>query len=737
MAVVKTKKDLCKACYSCIRDCPVKAVKVEMGQARVVEERCISCGNCVRVCSQNAKEIESHVADVRAMIDKGEKVVALLAPSFPASFYHIESAELFERMRNFGFYKIEEVAGGVELTISFYRKLITGGKMDTVISSHCPVVVGLIEKQFPQLIPMLAPVDSALIAMAKYMKSKHPKGRMVFIGPCIAKKEEAKIFGQGILDAVLTFGELKEMLELHHSWNDKTGWAESEGNIKVESPLFPIPGGFVRNIDPTGSLFKFEDVALVEGKDECLQFLESLASGRVKPRLVDILFCKGCIDGPGIDSSLDIFARQQLIFSYARKRRKEILVPPRGLKLDRQFTNRHQPLPMPSETEIQAILRHTYKTKPEDELNCGSCGYHSCREKAIAVYQGLAEIDMCLPYLLARSRGEIEYYKNRLDSGEGAERSLGLIGSSEAVKNLKNLVLKISQNDATVLLLGESGVGKEVVAKAIHTLSGRKKGPFIGINCAALPELLLESELFGYEDGAFTGARKGGKIGRFELAKGGAILLDEIGDMPLNMQAKLLRVLQEKEFTRLGGTATIPLDARVIAATNKDLKKMVAEGKFRADLFYRLNVISVNVPPLRERKEDIPALIGHFLHKIAAGKEIPPKIVSDRALALLVSYEWPGNIRELENVVERLIYISEGNVIRVEDLPSPIRQLGGSGEREAGSCSLKQAVQKLEKDMIVKALRETNNNRVRAANLLGLPRASFYHKLKEYGIESV
>lgn len=734
MAVVKTMKDLCKACYSCVRDCPAKAVKVEMGQARVVEERCISCGNCVRVCSQGAKDIESQVSDVREMLAKGEKVVALLAPSFPASFYFIKPEEMSEKMYQAGFFKIEEVAGGVELTIPKYRDLIKEGKMDTIISSHCPAIVGLIEKQFPQLIPMLAPVDSAMMGLTKHMHAKHPNEKMVFIGPCVAKKEEAKIYGQGILDAVLTFGELKELLGLEHAEAENIDSFDAEEEIKAASPIFPVPGGFMRNVDPTGELFKFEDIALVEGKDECLQFLESLAAGRVNPRLVDILFCKGCIDGPAIDSPLDIFSRQHLIFSYARKRQKEIVIPDPVICLDRQFTDRHQPLVIPSEMEIQAILKHTYKSNPEDELNCGSCGYNSCREKAIAVFQGLAEIDMCLPYLLAKSRGEVEYYKNQLDSGVGYDKRTGLIGISEAMRNLKSLIMKVSQNEATVLLLGESGVGKEVVAKAIHSLSSRNKSPFIGINCAALPELLLESELFGYEDGAFTGARKGGKAGRFELAKGGTILLDEIGDLPLTMQAKLLRVLQEKEFTRLGGTTTISLDARIIAATNKDLKKMVTEGKYRADLFYRLNVISISVPPLRERREDISALIGHFLHKIATGKEIPPKIVSDDALALLLSYEWPGNIRELENVIERLIYISEGNVIRVEDLPSAIRQLGGVHLEIYETRPLKEAVQQLEKEMIIKALHATNNNRLKAAGLLGLPRASFYQKLKEYGL---
>ncbi|TLM98411.1 sigma-54-dependent Fis family transcriptional regulator, partial [bacterium] len=405
----------CKACYSCVRNCPANAVKVEMGQARVVEERCVSCGNCVRVCSQQAKEIETQVAEVRDMLAGGRKVVAFLAPSFPASFYFIKPEELFILMKESGFSEVEEVAGGVELAIPKYRDLITAGDMETIISSHCPAVVGLIEKQFPGLIPMLAPVDSAMMAAAKYMRQKHPGAKMVFFGPCIAKKEEAKVFGRGIIDAVLTFRELKELLGLKQVDGEDADCFNGGGRIKADSPLFPLPGGFMKNVDPAGKLFKFEDIAMVEGKDECLQFLESLSAGRIKPRLVDILFCKGCIDGPEINSPLDVFTRQHLIYSYARQRDKAVLRPGVDLNLYRQFTDRHQPLAIPSETEIQAILRHTYKTRPEDELNCGSCGYNSCREKAVAVYQALAEIDMCLPYLLAKSRGEAEYYKTQLD----------------------------------------------------------------------------------------------------------------------------------------------------------------------------------------------------------------------------------------------------------------------------------------------------------------------------------
>lgn len=381
-------------------------------------------------------------------------------------------------------------------------------------------------------------------------------------------------------------------------------------------------------------------------------------------------------------------------------------------------------------------MKHTYKIKPEDELNCGACGYNTCREKAIAVYQGLAEIDMCLPYLLHKSRGEIEYYRDRLKKTVTPPSHYldAIIGESEVIKNLKRTVEKAAKSDSTILIQGESGVGKEMIALAVHNLSNRRNKPFIGINCAALPELLLESELFGYEEGAFTGARKGGKLGKFELAEGGTILLDEIGDLPLSMQAKLLRVLQEREFERVGGTSTIKLNVRVMAATNRDLRKLAQEGKFRIDLFYRLNVLPISVPPLRARTEDIPLLIGHFIEKLTKDKNISPKIVADETLELLLKYDWPGNVRELENIVERAIYLTEGNVIREDCLPPHIRELRGYSSGQSIK-PIKEAVREIEKQLITEALKATKGNKVMTAKLLGITRVTLYQKLKEFNME--
>jgi DNA-binding NtrC family response regulator/iron only hydrogenase large subunit-like protein len=727
--VVNTIENKCKACYSCVRNCPVKAIKVEVGQTRVVRDRCISCGDCVKVCSQNAKEIFSFIPEIKEILRSGNGV-ALLAPSFPASCYPIQPEVFIQQLYQLGFKKVIELTAGIELTVPVYREFVKTGP-ETVISTYCPAIVELIERYFPRLIPNLAPVDSALMAIGKHVKKMNSKSKTVFIGPCIAKKEEVRSRGAGIVDAVITFKELKELL-------NSEGLVVNEHQVSLDTPvksvpsLFPLSGGLARNLDPEGELYHPEEVVIVDGKNEVMEFLESLAKGKVSPKFVDILFCKGCIDGPEVDSILDMFSRKHTIYHYARSKKPE-KISGEGLDLGREFTDRYKPLPEPTQQEIQAILKYTYKTQLEDELNCGACGYNSCREKAVAVYQGLAEIDMCLPYLLENSRGELEYYKVKMRKGRATGKDIdSIISKAPNVEELKELAMKAAQNDATILIQGESGVGKEVFAQAIHHSGSRKNGPFVGINCAALPELLLESELFGYEEGAFTGARKGGKLGRFELARGGTILLDEVGDLPLSMQVKLLRVLQEKKYERVGGTKSIDLNARIIAASNMDLKILVREGKFRVDLYYRVNVITLTLPPLRERKEDIPLLVGYFLQKIAEQKKAPPKIVSDKVLDLFSKYDWPGNVRELENVVERAVFISDGNVIHVEHLPPVLKSL--TYEFTPKIIPIKDAVRELEKELIEEALKATNNNRVSAANLLGLPRATLYVKLKEYGL---
>lgn len=307
----------------------------------------------------------------------------------------------------------------------------------------------------------------------------------------------------------------------------------------------------------------------------------------------------------------------------------------------------------------------------------------------------------------------------------------GMIGTSPAMQRVQQLIKKVADTRANVLITGESGVGKELVANAIHNLSSRKDKSFIKVHCAALSETLLESELFGHEKGAFTGAEKMQK-GRFELAHGGTIFLDEIGEINQNVQIKILRVLQEKKFERVGGEQTIEVDVRIVAATNRNLEEEVKAGRFREDLYYRLNVIHIQVPPLRERKEDIPLLVSSFLQEFNSenGKDI--KAVDKRAKSALFNYNWPGNIRELRNCMEAAVVMCSGDEISVEDLP-PTVSSGSSGENCVIPLGI--SLEEAEKIIIQETLLANANNKTRTAEILGIGRKTLQRKLAEWGIE--
>ncbi|MGO1371381.1 MAG: sigma 54-interacting transcriptional regulator [Senegalia sp. (in: firmicutes)] len=330
---------------------------------------------------------------------------------------------------------------------------------------------------------------------------------------------------------------------------------------------------------------------------------------------------------------------------------------------------------------------------------------------------------------------ELKYYKKELIKERRAKYSFENIPSnSPSMNKVKSFAQKASKSNSTILIVGESGTGKELFAHSIHNASPRKLKPFIKMNCAAIPADLLESELFGYDEGAFTGSKKGGKIGKFKLADGGTIFLDEIGDMPLNMQAKILRVLQEKEVEPIGSNTNYQIDVRVIAATNRDLAKMIVDGEFREDLYYRLNVIKIEIPPIRERKEDLDILIDVLFekHKGDVGKYV--KGISEDARNILKTYHWPGNVRELENILERAINIVDsGCEIEVMHLPEYIR--GKIEKNEETSFSLKKAVEITERNTILNALELTNGNRVRASEILNVSRSTLYERMEKYKIK--
>jgi DNA-binding NtrC family response regulator len=316
-----------------------------------------------------------------------------------------------------------------------------------------------------------------------------------------------------------------------------------------------------------------------------------------------------------------------------------------------------------------------------------------------------------------------------------------LVGASEPIQQVMEFVHKVADSDSTVMIQGESGTGKELVARMLHFNSLRKDRPLVPVNCGAIPENLLESELFGHEKGAFTGATHS-RMGRFELANGGTIFLDEIGEMSLPLQVKILRVLQEREFERVGGNRTIHVDVRIIAATNQDLETLVEEKRFRKDLFYRLNVIPIVIPPLRERRSDIPLLIDHFLTRFNQSKHTTVSGLASDALQMLTEYDWPGNIRELENMIERLVVLKKYGVLSVGDLPEKIcRRSPGPELKEQfirfseDGINLSREVEQYEKHLIMEALRKANGVTSRAAQLLHLNRTTLVEKLKRKGVD--
>ena len=378
------------------------------------------------------------------------------------------------------------------------------------------------------------------------------------------------------------------------------------------------------------------------------------------------------------------------------------------------------------------LLRVVKKASPETEVVLMTA-YASVQTAIEAMKQGaydyiikpfdLEEMGLLVEKIAEKRRLVMENRQLREDLSCRGDRKM-ILGSSSKMRQVMSLVDKVAPSNVTVLIRGESGTGKELVAEAIHRQSPRSAGPLVVVNCAALTETLLESELFGHERGAFTGAIKK-KLGRFEMAQGGSIFLDEVGDVSPALQAKLLRMLQEKTFVRVGGTETITVDVRLIAATNRNLEKAIAEGRFREDLYYRLSVFPITVPPLRERSEDIPPLVEHFLRARGRGLDDMDK----NALDQLVVYHWPGNVRELENVIERAVILAGEERIGLSHLPFlPSAQTPASST--GGDLNLEQ----LERESILLALQQTGGNKSEAARLLGITRRALYSRMERLGL---
>lgn len=407
LGIVTTIGQKCKRCYSCIRECPARAIRVINGQAVVIEERCITCGYCVKVCSQNAKQVLND-KDIINHYLMNYKTYAIVAPSFPASFPDSEG-KFISAIRKLGFNYVGEAAFGADLISNYYIKYLEKTDNKTIISSPCPAIYNWIEKYFVEIVDNLANVVSPMIAMGRYLKKNFGSDiKVVFIGPCIAKKSEYRDENvSGAIDAVLTFKELKEL------FNEKNINLDELENSNFDPPYaymgkaYPLTGGLLKTTNRHGDILE-KEIIIVEGKDRVGEILQEIADKKIQSKFIDILFCEGCINGPAIDSSLNYYSKREKVISYIEENIntfdkriwKSTLYNNRDLDLSRKFKPRNQRRPEPTEEQIKSILEKTNKFNKTDELNCGACGYPTCREYAIAIAKGLAEEDMCLPYLI-------------------------------------------------------------------------------------------------------------------------------------------------------------------------------------------------------------------------------------------------------------------------------------------------------------------------------------------------
>lgn len=440
--IITTIAQRCKRCYSCIRECPAKAIRVINGQAVVIEERCISCGHCVKVCSQNAKQILSDIETVIYDLLPSGNAVVMIAPSFPASFPDNYS-KVPTALRQIGFKMVTETAFGADLISKHYSEYAQGNEDRTIISSACPAVFNWIEKYFVDIVPNIAKVVSPMIAMGRYLKKNYgEETKVVFIGPCVAKKSEYKDSSvNDAVDAVLTFKELKQLFEYYKIDIEHLSESDLDPPHAFLGKSFPLTGGLLKTANISGDILE-KEIIVVEGKERVEEIIYEIADKKIKSKFIDILFCEGCISGPAIDSDLNFYSRREKVInfideninSFDKHEWKSTLYNSRDLNLSRNFHDKNQRRPMPSEEEIREILARTNKFSKSNELNCGSCGYPTCREYAIAIAKDLAEDDMCLPFLIDKLESAYKELKDTQEQLHSAEKlaSIGQLAAGVA-----------------------------------------------------------------------------------------------------------------------------------------------------------------------------------------------------------------------------------------------------------------------------------------------------------------
>jgi two-component system, NtrC family, sensor kinase len=441
-SIVSTIFDKCKRCYSCIRECPAKAIKVINGQAAVISERCITCGHCVKVCSQNAKRISDDLIAIFDELIPNYPVAAVVAPSFAASFPK-DYNKLPAALKKIGFSYVVETAFGADLVSELYLKEYESENKQTIISSSCPAVVNFIEKYRGTLVPNLAKIVSPMIAIGKYLKANTKENlKVVFIGPCVAKKQEyVDPEVEHAIDAVLTFSELKKIINYQKIDLNELEEIDFDPPHAFMGKSYSLAGGMLKTANISGDILE-KEIIVVEGKMKVLEIIDEIADNQINAKFVDILFCEGCISGPAIDSDLNYYSKREKVIKYIEQKVHSIdkqiwksnIYNSRGLDLTRKFSEKNQRKPLPPEEKIKEILAETNKFSAKDELNCGACGYATCREYAIAIAKDLAEKEMCLPYLIDKLGKAYDDLKDTQEQLQSAEKlaSIGQLAAGVA-----------------------------------------------------------------------------------------------------------------------------------------------------------------------------------------------------------------------------------------------------------------------------------------------------------------